>query len=374
MYISNLLDQITETLGDDDLHGLQKLGSIFAEGENQQRPFQPDIRILTQSANLEDESDVVLEAANLWSRALRLLKFRRKIRDGYSGTIIVSEGDSWFQYPILLKDVVENLTGGFAVNSLGAAGDTLANIRYTREYRNAIANYDADVFLFSAAGNDIFGDGNIGTLLNRYQTGMQLDEVFNHDEINATLSDIEAGFEAIIRDAIAVKRGLKILIHGYDRPVPRRDGKWLGRPMSELGIPDTMQTAVAGRLIDKLNTRLQRIEQRFPSSVRHVDCRGCVGSSTNSWYDELHPKNPGYARMAKLFEQRIASFDAASRPVRGYRPILETGNIPRTSCEEVFAKLKINIKDLAIANASETKPMCAVEQRGLSKPSTGWKH
>ena len=43
-------------------------------------------------------------------RLRRRWAFEAKISEGYAGPIIVSEGDSWFQFPILLDDTIDNLS------------------------------------------------------------------------------------------------------------------------------------------------------------------------------------------------------------------------------------------------------------------------
>jgi len=41
----------------------------------------------------------------------------------------VAEGDSWFHYPILLRDTLDWLSDDYAIFDLAAAGDTLENMK-----------------------------------------------------------------------------------------------------------------------------------------------------------------------------------------------------------------------------------------------------
>lgn len=296
------LGQAIET---EDLEALLKLQTQFTDNGEPALPFEPPVRLQTAPGDPELEADVGIAAANGLSRAIRDIRYRRKRRSGYSGPIIVSEGDSWFQFPVFLDDIIDNLAERYAVRSLGAAGDTLTNMLSDAEYREAIEAEGADFFLFSASGNDVLGGGNLAELLNPYEPHMELADIVRADRLSDTLSRIEQGFETIIRDAIALNPSIRVLFHGYDRPVPRRNGRWLGRPMSERGIPPFLQADVTGYLIDRLNERLALLETRFRASAHHVDCRGRVGSTMQSWYDELHPRNPGYSRAADLFEGQI---------------------------------------------------------------------
>ncbi len=45
------------------------------------------------------EGEIAIGFFNWVSRRRRAARYRRRLRDGYSGPRIVSEGDSWFQYP-----------------------------------------------------------------------------------------------------------------------------------------------------------------------------------------------------------------------------------------------------------------------------------
>lgn len=296
-------NQIAEALENDDLESLERLQGEFVDQGETSRAFEPNIGL--RNAEVELEGDVAIGLANGLSRAIRNIKYRRMRRSGYSGPVVVSEGDSWFQYPVFLNDVIDNLSERYAIYSLGAAGDTLSNMLAEAEYLSAIVEENADYLLISASGNDVLGGGDISQLLLDYQGGMEVEDLIRADAVEQALQRIESGYARIINEAQNAHAGIKILFHGYDRPVPRRGGKWLGGPMASRNIPPFMQREVAGLLIDRLNHRLSGLEDRFPRIVRHVDCRGHVGDNQRSWYDELHPRNPGYGRVAALFEGQI---------------------------------------------------------------------
>ncbi|MDU8909686.1 DNA/RNA non-specific endonuclease [Aestuariicoccus sp. MJ-SS9] len=335
------LQHVAHATEREDLEEFERLGHYFEQGGAQGHPFEPDIHLHGQNPDDPQEANVAASAANAWARGYRLSQFRKRMRAGYTGPVLVSEGDSWFQYPWLLRDTIDNLMEPFAINSLGAAGDTLSNMLAMAEYREAIAEHSADVFLFSASGNDVLGGGDLATLLHRYQRGMELGDILRHDKVEATLARIEQGYMTVIREALAVRGSLRVFFHGYDRAVPRRNGKWLGKPMGELGIPSGMQALIAGHLIDLLNQRLHRVANRFPGRAHHVDCRGRVGTSVGSWYDELHPRNPGYARVAALFEAQIRQSEeiAPPRPVPPMPFELDNGE-PVTALDRALERME----------------------------------
>ena len=90
---------------------------------------------------------------------------RRRIRNGWPGPRFVSEGESWFQYPTSLQDIIDHLMVKNAILSLGAAGDELADIQRQREILLNIDAEGASALLLSARGNDLFDKGQLGHLI-----------------------------------------------------------------------------------------------------------------------------------------------------------------------------------------------------------------
>ena len=77
----------------------------------------------------------------------------------------MSEGDSWFQFPFVIKDVIDHLNDDYLIWSNGAAGDTADNMIFKNpEYMTALNEQDDRVtaFLLSAAGNDVIGQDENG--------------------------------------------------------------------------------------------------------------------------------------------------------------------------------------------------------------------
>ena len=55
---------------------------------------------------------------NSYSRRHRERRYRQRMGAGHDGIRILSEGDSWFQYPFQLRDVIDHLSEDYAVLSL----------------------------------------------------------------------------------------------------------------------------------------------------------------------------------------------------------------------------------------------------------------
>lgn len=119
--------------------------------------------------------------------------------------------------------------------------------------------------------------------------------------------------EAAIRDfAQAIwKENPKavVLMHGYARAVPdgravinipggwKFIGPWLRSSFSQMGYTDWKKTEPwIGQLVDDLNKMLATLSGSLGNRFRYVDVRPAVGR--DDWANELHPTNPGFARVA----------------------------------------------------------------------------
>lgn len=264
----------------------------------------PETVHIPPTAEGRARGDMAVGIANSWSRAHRLAVFNRKIAAGYKGPICVSEGDSWFQFPILLDDTIDQLNAlGYAIRCLSAAGDTLENMVKKSEYLDAITSTGASVFLFSAGGNDVLGGGNLASLLSDFDASkspaQHILPVF--DDV---LADTIAGFDTVFRSVEALPGDVKIFCHGYDHVFPN-NGKWLGKPMKTKGITDKLfQRGITTAMIDRFNGELKDLCEGF-ANVTYINTRGAVGNAQANWYDELHPKNAGYKSVATLFDKAI---------------------------------------------------------------------
>ncbi len=107
--------------------------------------------------------DLGLGLANRIARSRRNHRYEQAIHDSPTQFRIVSEGDSWFQHP-LVSDTIDHLAASFPVYCVAAAGDTLRNITMAQgtppieEYAAAIAAQKPSVFVLSGGGNDILGE------------------------------------------------------------------------------------------------------------------------------------------------------------------------------------------------------------------------
>jgi hypothetical protein len=248
--------------------------------------------------------------------------------------VLVSEGDSWFQFPLLIDDVVDHLGPDHLVWSLDAAGDTAPQHgRGAAEYLDGLRLRRGDgvaAFLFSAAGNDVIGEDETGkpvlaALLKGHQPGV---DAAGHVDV-ARLATVLGFLEESYRTVIAAVRNepgfdrLPIVLHGYDYAIPHGEpataepgwaakDEWLAGPMAAKGIVDpALRRGIVRFLIDALYDTLNKVAGNGAATGVHVvDVRGTLTEVTD-WADEIHGTSAGFARVAERFratlrEARIA--------------------------------------------------------------------
>ena len=302
----------------DPSHPEEKLSQYFEIDEERSGPFAPRLALnpktvaIPATPEARQRGDLIVAGFNSWERMRRLQRFNERIASGYKGPVIVSEGDSWFQYPVEVYDVIDHLLDdGYAIRSLDAAGDTLANMLKEGEYLDALRETRAKFFLFSAGGNDALGGGSIGDHLRPYDPSLKPEQHLL-PSFRALLDQTMKGYETILRRVEDLPGRIHVIVHGYDRPLPN-NGKWLGKPMAAKGIKDAkVQKAIVDAMIDASNDRLRAVAANF-QDVTALDVRGVVGSSSQRWYDELHPTSTAFGDVA-------AKFHAAVEKAAGKKP------------------------------------------------------
>ena len=275
----------------------------------------------------------ILRNANDFSRWRRRLHFKKRRESGDRSPILLAEGDSWFHFPIFLRDVVVQLSPDHLVWPLGAAGGTLDQMvngegpGRTPGYLAALCEWGdlARAFLFSGGGNDLIGEGPDGasailSFARRFEPGRSAAWHVDTPEFHRKLALYEATYRHLIAEVGARRPNLPIVIHAYDYVLPcpfhrddRRRPRWMARDrffgsvLPQLGIVDPqLQSAALRHVVDKMNIVQRKLAGGNVAGgafahVFHVDLRGALGP--NDWADELHPTNAGYAKVAQRFRK-----------------------------------------------------------------------
>lgn len=297
------------------------------------RPFDPQVEPDPELVVMDETDRFRVESAIRWGNGIS--RFRRHRRYelrrllGEDHLVLVSEGDSWFQFPLLIDDVVDHLGPDHLIWSLDAAGDTARNMVVAQpEYLKGLRARREDgvaAFLFSAAGNDVIGEDETGkpvltALLKDHQPGTGAAGHVDVARLATVLKFLEDSYRTVIA-AIRAEPGfdrLPIVLHGYDygfphegESDPRNPGwaakdEWLAGPMSTRGIVDPdLRRGIIRFLIDALYDMLNKVAGNPAATGVHVvDVRGTLTRVTD-WADEIHGTSEGFARVADRFRATL---------------------------------------------------------------------
>lgn len=300
------VDQLMSKMADPDTPE-SELARYFEIDEETSTPFAPKFRINPDAVEIApgpegaERSAMALNSANWLSRWRRRRRYYDTMSRGYTGPIIVSEGDSWWQYPIFLKDTIDHLMDEFAVYSMGAAGDLLQDMAEKQEHLKGLEETGASILLLSGGGNDLLAGGALANHLEEYDPDFNTGDYLKRS-FQELLDSALAQYERILRQVHGTFPHVSVFCHGYDYPVPK-GGTWLGRPMATRNINDpALQKAIAAEMMDRFNRALRRLCKTMPH-VTYINCRGTVRD--DRWHDELHPTDEGYADVAAKFARKI---------------------------------------------------------------------
>jgi hypothetical protein len=335
-------DELEAMLADPDLPDAAIRPYLTARPDDS-RPFDPVVVPDPERVAMRPLDEVraqglgFLDWANRWSRWRRRKRFERRLEAGETAPVLVSEGDSWFQFPLLLDDTIDQLEPRYLIWSLDAAGDTLANMTGSgREFVEPLVEPTIGPrvrgLLFSAGGNDILGsepgpEGEkpvLEKLLRPREANLPPAAHIAEDELEKRLSAIEAGYRHVLETVAAIRPGAFVAGHAYAyalpafagdprSPVWTKHGGWLRDPLARRGFTEPAeQRAIVRALIDRLHERLARLMGgncpggAYPHGWL-VDCRDLL-DDVAEWADEIHPTDRhgrGFARVAARFDSVI---------------------------------------------------------------------
>jgi hypothetical protein len=254
-----------------------------------------------------------------WDPVERDRRYASAKRDGL--TRLLSEGDSWFDYPPH-PNTVDWLEaeGHWAIKRLEKSGDTVVNIASDTNLSvlSSIAKKEKTTcVLFSGGGNDLFVPIPespdlkwIFRLLMDFDPSKTAAEHLNPAVWDIKKTEIRLGYVRLIN---ALGPFAPIIVHGYDYLIPsgekvkydgfRVTGPWILPAMKARKIIDpAFQQQILHALIDEFNRVLLALEQAYPTSVIYVDLRGTLDPNRD-WSNEIHPTEQGF----HLVEQKLAA-------------------------------------------------------------------
>lgn len=283
-----------------------------------------DIRILTPDDDQRGLwNDLKLAVANQVSHQVQNRQYRQNLVRYPDRLRIVAEGDSWFQYPFLLRDIVDYLSGVYSVFSVAASGATLDDYLKNSQFLEAIAQVKPTFFLLSGGLNDLLGKSFADFLTDTPINGQPGPQRYLTNAFGASLMAVGERLGRIFRLVQLGYPQVRVLVHGYDYLIPagsdtssgRTNG--LGKTMIDKGITDPAEReAIIHYIIDAFNEQLRQVASAYPN-VTCLDLRGTIRrtDSLNYWYDEIHPNDKGFLSLSSKFVAQINQLKAAPQPL-----------------------------------------------------------
>jgi len=249
--------------------------------------------------------DGMLKVANSIARSLRNRHYRIMVERFPNKRRIVSEGDSWFQHP-LVTDTIDHLGKSYPIYCVAAAGDTLKNYDKEGEWIKVVKEKQPSFFLISGGGNDILGEQFEHYIKKGPHASGLTPDKYLEPTLLIELDSLKGVYEKMFKELFAVRPDIHVLFHGYDYIIPLESTKkgWLGRYMIKKGMKSQSdRKAVLTYILDQFNARIKAVAEKFPGKVHYINARGLVRD--NQWYDEIHPDKEGFGAVAGKFLEKI---------------------------------------------------------------------
>jgi hypothetical protein len=309
----------------------KEIARYLTGSPGQSRPFDPMLRPDPVLVEIPPTVELATRAAGAMRALNDVARWRRRRRFEAAAPddprpVLLAEGDSWFQFPFMQDDVVDQLGARFRIRCLSAAGDTLRNMAVENpEYLETLEDQAAlpglRAFLFSGAGNDFLGEEDGQSLLAQVvrprSTGLSAEAYIDTPALRERLDFVRDALRTLLRTVQQVRPGLRVVLHGYDYAFPfggpqeargkvayARQDQWIAGP---LGVHrgaheyDT-QRGIVVALVDRLNGLLASLCGGNTAGGEfahawHADLRGTL-TRPSDYADELHPRDAGFRTVA----------------------------------------------------------------------------
>ena len=243
-------------------------------------------------------------------------KFKRSVIKTPNRPVILSEGDSWFDYPLHKNtvDYIERM-GSFSMLRVENNGDELLAIlsgKQKGKIRKLLRKYPFELILFSGGGNDIVGE-DLLSLLNKKKPSYSWEQCINKKRALRRIKQLEGAYLDLIYLRDDNRPNCTIMVHGYDYPLPSESGvkigpfkvigPWMKPAMEEKKIFDQRdQNAIARWLIESFNETLHTIARKNKNFIV-IETPGTLNSK--EWVDEIHPTSRGFQKIAEKFRPEL---------------------------------------------------------------------
>lgn len=241
--------------------------------------------------------------------------FAASIRQFPQRLVILTEGDSWFSYPLNanLADYIEMMSD-FSILRLEHNGDEARDIlapggKQLRKLKEYLKRYKVDALLLSAGGNDVVA-GELAKIVGPRTAGNPWQSAIRLATFTAVLDEIVAAYSRLLDARDELRPDCVVIAHSYCyfQPTGRKAtgpfgllkaGPWMRPVLVKKGIdPDSEGRDLTRYLVDELHARLRTLAAARPRFVL-VDMRSTLPVDDIHWADEIHPSGTGFGKLAE---------------------------------------------------------------------------
>ncbi|MEO8359365.1 MAG: hypothetical protein ABI672_04990 [Vicinamibacteria bacterium] len=243
--------------------------------------------------------------------------------------LIVAQGDAWFDCPggdllsaieDLGYEVEGNAHSGLTLQDLSFNGRRLGDLHRLLNRLKSEGRTPKAIIL--SAGADDFAGAEFAQLINHVASGLTtldhaLLEGLVQGRLKVALAHWIGSVDAVARGTFGLP--IRILIHGYDYPVPDGRGQFvgptaLGGPWLRSGFWLKGHTnlqrnrGVIRELINRFNDmQLALVDELELPNLVHVDLRTTLSSMLyeNDWDNETQPTEAGFRALARKIAAMI---------------------------------------------------------------------
>jgi hypothetical protein len=240
---------------------------------------------------------------------------------------IVSEGDSWFDYPSRflsgnytnIIDHIQSRTKGRAnFLRMESNGDEITQMMSAKQRHSlsellkkyAGKGQPISVLFYSGGGNDIVGPYDMLRFLNPYQAGYKAADCINYDALEHKLKQIELAFVELMSIRNLYSPDTVIISHTYDIPFitgkPAKylglkvGGPWISPAMKEMGIRPTLWDPITKLLFKGIEKNMLALPGKHEAKGKFLVAKTTRTLKTKSqWLNEIHPTSKGFGLIAK---------------------------------------------------------------------------
>jgi hypothetical protein len=253
----------------------------------------------------------------------KLDAYRRKLSERPDRIGILSEGDSWFAFPLPSRpNLIDVLIGRYSTKAawlrLEGNGDEARSMLSGDQWERMFSilsdpKVRIDLLLFSAGGNDLVGRCLL-PLLEQREPSMTWQDCIAEDRFQRRLDQIESAYRELLSLRDDYQPDAWVFTHDYDLAIPgdrpiraagMKLGPWMKPYLQQRGIvsPDE-QRAIMGFMLERFSRMLRKLEQSYDRFCL-VRTQGTLAE--DEWGDEIHPTKGGFEKVAAKFQAAIAS-------------------------------------------------------------------